>query len=120
MAFIPAQISSTAVNDDLNNLRAGIQGATTLKFGLASSKAGTPGNFTATGTSGNAAIDVSATACVITLPGVTTSTLCFIQPTLLNGGATLFKAVCTTDTITVTANSAATSAAATFNWFVIN
>ncbi len=120
MTFIPAHISSTVVDDDLNNLRAGIQGATTLKFGNASSKAGTPGNFTATGTSGNAAIDVNATACVITLSGVTTSSLCFVQQTLLNAGATLLKAVCTTDTITVTANSAATSAALTFNWFVIN
>lgn len=77
-----------------------------------------PGNATLTGEAGRASIAAGAAAVVITRAGTTTATKCFAQKLLLDATATDFKVVCTANTITITANAAAT-ADLPFDYFVI-
>lgn len=80
---------------------------------------GTPGNATINLQSGRCAINTGAATCVITNNRVTTETRAFIQIESLDATAIRFKAVCTANTITVTANANAT-APVVFGWWIIN
>ena len=76
-----------------------------------------PGDCTISYPSGKAAIAAGATAVVITNTLVTTATMCFVSKLTLDATATDYKAVCTSNTITITANAAAT--ADTYFYFFI-
>lgn len=68
-----------------------------------------PGNCTLTGTCGKVAVAAGATAVVITHTSITTASKVFAQKLTLDATATDFKVVCTSNTITITVNAAATA-----------
>jgi hypothetical protein len=79
---------------------------------------GLPGDCTISYPSGKAAVALGATACVITNTLVTTATMCFITPLLIDSSIAKYKVVCTADTITVTVDAAA-NADWPFYFFII-
>ncbi len=82
-------------------------GATTPRRAVYLLDPGLPGDCTINYPSGKAAIALGATACVITNSLVTTATMCFIAPLANDATLLTWKAVCTSNTITVTGGAAA-------------
>jgi hypothetical protein len=78
-----------------------------------------PGNATHTGAvCGKGAIAIGAATCVLTVAGITTSSIVMLTSLDLDATATLLKVACTANTITVTANANAT-AATKFAWYLV-
>jgi hypothetical protein len=81
---------------------------------------GTPGNTTINASRGRAAIALGATACIVTCSAcVGTNSAVFIQRRNTDTTAVQLQAVTAAGSFTVTAN-AATTAAVTFDFLVVN